>query len=345
MSIGDKSSLKQHYQARFEYILIYLLSYLWNKNSSSLDREDKEFVFKKIIKPTIGDIVQICRKLDISKEILKNGRLSNSIEKYTPIRNEKIGHGYVFEDKTEDFLNTLDELYGSVLSSSVDIFSKEIDLVFVTSSSGGIFRGINFKADGASYLPWSCPREINDFQENNLYGFYEGNYFRISPFIEIQNFGQEIYCFSSIAEKLIGKIKYNRLVDTGTTFREWSELSELDIENDGIKQKSANGTIRNVYENNFKKYIDIGIKEKVFDFLLKNKSSACATIWGHGGVGKTATIQSVCDDLSNDEKKKFDYVVFLSAKDRRYNYYTGTIEEIDERVSTGRSCDLSPCVN
>jgi hypothetical protein len=28
---ADKSALKQHYQARFEYVLVYLLSYLWNK--------------------------------------------------------------------------------------------------------------------------------------------------------------------------------------------------------------------------------------------------------------------------------------------------------------------------
>ena len=75
-TMGDKNALKQHFQARFEYVLVYLLAYLWNKNLEKLDYEDKEFVFKSIIKPTIGSIVAICRKLDIDKEIFKKSQLS-----------------------------------------------------------------------------------------------------------------------------------------------------------------------------------------------------------------------------------------------------------------------------
>ena len=31
-TIGEASSIKQHYQSRIEFLLIYLLGYLWNKN-------------------------------------------------------------------------------------------------------------------------------------------------------------------------------------------------------------------------------------------------------------------------------------------------------------------------
>ena len=68
-SIGDKAGLISHHQSRFEYVLIYLLGYLWNKNIEFLDAEDKEYVFQGVVKPTIGSIVSLCRKLDISKEI------------------------------------------------------------------------------------------------------------------------------------------------------------------------------------------------------------------------------------------------------------------------------------
>lgn len=42
----------------------------------------------------------------------------------------------------------------------------------------------------------------------------------------------------SIQEKLLGKIKYNRLIKTGNYFRDWEELVQLDIELDNeVTQK------------------------------------------------------------------------------------------------------------
>ena len=93
----------------------------------------------------------------------------------------------------------------------------------------------------------------------------------------------------------------------------------------------------NIYENNYNKYIDIGVKKDLFSFLLENNSSVYATIWGHGGVGKTAAIQSCIEDLSNQSSKEFDYIIFLSAKDRYYDYYRGTIVEIAESINSLQS--------
>jgi len=332
---NDKSILKQHFQARLEYILVYLLAYLWNKNLLELDYEDKERVFQSIIKPTIGSIVAICRTLDVSKEIFKKSKLSKAIEKYPFIRNELLGHGFVYEDAPEKLLSPLQELYDCVQASNLPILKENVDFVYVHSFESGVYKGISYKSDGDKYIPWSCPSNITEFRINNLYGTIDiNNYFRLSPFIEINSYGRELLFFNSIDEKLLGKVKYNHLLETGVSYKEWDELCELDLTNDGIKIKSYNGTIRNNYENNYKKYIDIGIKSKIRKFLEKNKSSVSATVWGHGGVGKTATIQSLCEDLANDERKVFDYIIFLSAKDRRYDYYTGKIEEIIDKLST-----------
>ena len=333
--MGDKNALKQHFQARFEYVLVYLLAYLWNKNLDKLDYEDKEFVFQSIIKPTIGSIVGICRKLDTEKEIFEKSKLGQALDKYPSVRNELLGHGFVYEDAPEKLLSALQELYDFVLAADLPILKENVDLIYVTNAENTTYKGILYKSDGASYAPWSCPKTIGSFELGSLYASTGPNtYFRLSPFIEITSYGKELYFFNSIDEKLLGKVKYNRLLETGIYFKEWNELCELDVTNDGIKVKSHNGTIRNIYENNYRKYIDIGIKGKLKAFLIKNNASVCATVWGHGGVGKTATIQSLCEDLANDERKVFDYIVFLSAKDRRYDYYTGKIEEINDRIST-----------
>ncbi len=334
-TIDDKNALKQHFQARFEYVLVYLLAYLWNKNLDKLDYEDKEFVFQSVIKPTIGSIVAICRKLDTDKEIFKKNKLSQTLDKYPSVRNELLGHGFVYEDALEKLLFALQELYEYVLAADLPILNDRVDLVYVTNVENTAYKGILYKSDGTSYAPWSCPKTIGAFELGSLYASIRlNNYFRLSPFIEITSYGNELYFFNSIDEKLLGKVKYNRLLYTGIFFKEWEELCELDVTNDGVKVKSHNGTIRNIYENNYRKYIDIDIKRKLKTFLIKNNASVCATVWGHGGVGKTATIQSLCEDLANDERKVFDYIVFLSAKDRRYDYYTGKIEEINDRIAT-----------
>lgn len=334
-TMGDKNALKLHFQARFEYVLVYLLAYLWNKNLDKLDYEDREFVFQSVIKPTIGNIVAICRKLDTDKEIFKKSKLSQALDKYPSVRNELLGHGFVYEDAPEKLLSVLQELYDFVLAADLPILKDSVDLVYVSTVENSTYKGILYKNDGASYAPWSCPKTIVAFELGSLYASTGlNNYFRISPFIEITTFGKGLYFFNSIDEKLLGKIKYNRLLYTGIYFKEWDELCELDVTNDGVKTKSHNGTIRNIYENNYKKYINVGIKGKLKTFLIKNNASVCATVWGHGGVGKTATIQSLCEDLSNDERKVFDYIIFLSAKDRRYDYYTGKIEQINDRIAT-----------
>lgn len=334
-SIGDKTGLISHHQSRFEYILIYILGYLWNKNQRRIDEEDKEYIFQGIIKPTIGGIVSLCRKLDVDKEFFKDGKLNKAIEKYPSLRNELLGHGYSFEDSIESSITAIQSLYESVLSANVPALNSDIDIIHVMSLEGDYYKGINYKSDGNTYLPWNCHKNICTFMTNSIYGSIGLNeYFRLSPFIELFGYGKEIYIFNCIEEKLLGKVKYNRLLETGVLNKEWKELAELNIIEDGIKVKTSNGTILNIYKNNYKKYIDIGIKKKVIDFLIKNKASVCATIWGHGGVGKTATIQSVCDDLANSERKNFDYIIFLSAKDRRYNFYTGSIEQINDSIST-----------
>ena len=331
---GKEPDLKIYQQARLEYVLMYTLGYLWNKNLNMLDGDEKEYVFNKVFRPSIGDIIDISKRLDIEKQIFGDKKVLNGVEKYPKFRNEKIGHGYTFEDGNTDFIKTIEEIYRGITASKSEIFSNEVDLVVVHRLNGEVYQGVRFMPDGANYLPWSCPKQTHEFQIGGLYGCLKNyTYFRLSPFIEIKD-ENEFYVFCSVQERLIGLVKYNQIFKSNQFYKEWSEFCNFSIEADNLRRVTSNKTIINIYKNNYKKYIPIDAKKKVLKFLKDDKSSVCATVWGHGGVGKTATIQSVCEDLSNNEYKYFDYIIFLTAKDRFYNYYTGSISELTEKVDS-----------
>jgi hypothetical protein len=332
--------LKVHYQAKLEYKLFLILGYLWNKNWQTIDPSDKEYCIDNILKPSIGTIVGSSRKLDLEQEVFGNKKeksLYTSLDKYPQLRNERIGHGYSFEDDTPTLLAIFEKLIDSIEQSESFLINGKNDFILVQKEYNNLFSGINYKSDGFSYTPWKCSNTIFEFEVNSLYLLTENNkYFKISPFIEIDDEG-DMYIFSSIQEKLTGRVKFNKLLKTGVLLKERLEFSTLLISNERDKRKTANGTIINNFEKNYKKFIDTGVKEKIKTFLLKNKSTVFGTIWGHGGVGKTATIQSLCEDLSNDEKKYFDYIIFVSAKDRYYNYYRGTIHELETNIDSFES--------
>lgn len=330
-----ENDLRTFSQIQVEELLIFILGYLWNKNINNIDTDSKEYVFQGIIKPTIGHIINLCRALDVDKEVFCNKRINETFEKYPNLRNEKIGHGFIWGDETYDLINTLNELYSSIVTAKSKIFAKDIDFVYVNSITNNTYKGIIYKSNGNEYAPWFCPKDVYDFEINNFYGCCDvSDYFKLSPFLEIID-ENDIWIFQSIEEKLLGKVRYNNIFSrSGVKFREWDEFCQLSVENDGIRRRCPNGSIINIFDNNYRKYIDVGIKQKIKKFLIENRASVCATVWGHGGVGKTATIQSVCDDFSNDTKKIFDYIIFLTAKDRYYNYYTGAIQQLTDRVDS-----------
>jgi hypothetical protein len=336
-SDSQDSELRVYYQSKFEFSLIYVLAYLWNKNWNDIEINEKEYVVNCILKPSIGTVVSIIRKLDVSNEFFGNKKLkklSAFIDKYPKFRNEKVGHGFSFDDDTENYLEFFEGFFEELESKDLSIIFDSCDLIKVTKEEDNLYKGISYKPDGVTYLSWSCPKEIFYFEIGDIYLYTnDSKYIRLSPFILIES-ESEFYSFCSIEEKLTGRTKYNRLLKTAHLTSDIPEFEKLSLSTDNTKRKSANGTVINLFENNFKKYIDIGITKDIIQFLSKNRSSVFATIWGHGGVGKTASIQRVCEILCNQERKLFDYIIFLSAKDRYYNYYQGKISPIKDGISS-----------
>ena len=331
------TDLNVYTQVRIEYLLFLSLGYLWNKNINKIDDLKKEKIFNEILNPTIGSIVGIIRILDIDKEILSKD-VSKMFNDYPEYRNKLIGHGYTFSDSKEQVYDVLDNLYLKIKNTASPIIKNDWSYYVVTSIDEIFYSGIRYDNNN-NEEPFKILKSSLQLENNNIYISADENIntpilHRISPFIHIKPEDSSVFCFSKVSEKLTGKINYNQIFKTKKWDFEWQEFEALYIQNDGKKIKCQNGTIRNQYNNNFKKYIDIGIKSKLINFLKNGKSSVAAILWGHGGVGKTATIQSVCDDFSNQERKTFDYIIFLSAKDRLYNMYSGEISEIKDRIAS-----------
>lgn len=335
-SRNKKNELKPHYQSKFEFYLLLSLGYVWNKNIEKIDELEKEQLLNSILRPSIGTIIEAIRIVDVDNEFFGNKKLkklSELLNDYPSIRNELIGHGYSFEDNVDNYIDIFDKLFAA-FDNNETIVSKDFDLVKVDDIHNNIYSGVSFKPDG-NYIAWQCPKQSYDFKTNHIYIYENTNnrYFDISPFIYIEE-ESLIYLYRTIEERLTGRAKYNRLLTTGSKVFESLEFQSITINNDGVKIKHPNGTIINVFEKNYSKYIDVGIVPDVIKFLTKNKSSVYATLWGHGGVGKTASIQYICDYLCQQPSRSFDYIIFLSAKDRYYNYYKGEVNAIDDKITS-----------
>jgi len=337
----DKN-INPYYRAKIEYLLFFLLGYVWNRGIGTIDDEDRSYIISEIGKPSIGTIIDICRRLDNEDAITK--KLKKVLNDYPHVRNDLVGHGYVFADAQP----RADEIFRGIANdiiSARSILSQTFDLVQVEAvDAGGNYVGVTYHADG-KYGPWCGPASAK-LNTGNLYALTESNtYARISPFVHMVDEG-EFYVFRALREFLTGRVDYSRLLKTSTDFSfSWPELRSSELGTDGSREIGPYGTIANRIKQNYRKYIDVPqIKRELWSFL-KNKSSVCATLWGHGGVGKTAAVHHVCQELMLSESTPFDYLVFVTAKDRIYNYTTGEIDNVADETRVTAFEDLVAEVN
>lgn len=328
---NDIGNLKLFLQVKFEFDLILIMAYLWNKNINSLEQQQKEIIYGKIQRPSIGEIVSIIRELDSDNEQIVGKRVRDIINKYPSFRNEKLGHGYSFADDSNNFITEISTMIEE-LENGVPILKDSYDLVNIEKNSNGVLEGVVFHENG-NYDNW-VQRAIDCKLDIALYMINETKYYKLSPFILVED-DDKFYMFRYVEECLLGKIMYNKLFETSTITKEWNNFAGFCSSEDDFKRISSNGTIINKFDNNYStfKYIESKSIQKKIEKFINNKSCVYATLWGHGGVGKTAAVQNYCEKLQTDRERKFDYILFASAKDRLYDCYTGTINSIDDNAT------------
>ena len=323
-------------QARIEYLYYFMLGYLWNKQRDTLTKTELiDFVGKLDGKLTIGSIVHTLKTFDKDKEFIGGKQAEDILKKYLNYRNENIGHGYVFDDQAHESEDVLVKLYEDLLAY-IPRLQKTMDIVVVQRQEiyceTNIFTGLVYKAsENGEPDSWSCPVDVMDPIEDFPQVFYriDGAYFKISPFVLVDAPNGESFVFNKIDQKLTGNTVYSRLFETAKDHRNIQELINTSITT-GHQKVGSNGTIMNHFDTNYRgKYIEVGLTDVVKRFLMYGTSAVSAVLWGNGGVGKTACAQKVCLDLFNDTRSMFEYIVFITAKDRRFNEYTGQIEDFE----------------
>jgi hypothetical protein len=312
---------------------------------------------RNLHRPSLGTILDLCRILNNPISLFKKWKEVDKVfSAYINLRNNTgQGHGFDFTHDNQKQLEELNKIV-SQLEKLESLFSRKYNIVCVQDSDELTFKGISYSSNGKIY-PWTFHKDQKmKFEKGEIYlqsqngilsnltkgAFFENilEYQKISPFIKIEQ--DDFWLFQSVREPLSGTIKYNNIFRTSQTVFEYSSFKNFGLvtaDEFSMRQISLNGSIRNNYEINYKDFISIYDKDSfVSDVLefLKSKSSSVATIWGHGGVGKTATLQNISEKLFLEsrgelERKNlyFNYIIFLSAKDRRYNFITGQIENID----------------
>ena len=319
-------------RARIEYCLFLCLGFTW-KNFDGIAPEKQQKIVSDLSNLSIGSTVAAIRDLDSShKEVLATKKCGKFIDDYPSIRNKKMGHGY---EMGAAIASALEPLYQDLIDN-IPLLKESCDIIVIRryNTSSESYEGIRFSSDANGQgARWSCPKELLPQEEQEFprtYISYNDQYFKISPFVFIDPTSQQPFVFSSLTEKIIGKVKLCSLLPSisGVDHIElnFKELECLSKSDDGRQFSQSNGTIMNLFSPNYSQYVDVGFHKLIENFLHKNRAYVSATVWGHGGVGKTACIQKVCYDLFNSNNKSFSYIVFISAKDRVYNTKTGSID-------------------
>ena len=327
-------------RTRIEYSLFLCLGILW-KNFENLPNGKQKRIIASLNNLSIGSAVSVIRDLNAldSQHSIFNKHFGKLIDSYPAIRNTKMGHGY---DMAASIASALTPLYHDMFDNS-PLLQEACDIIVIKQydSTTGNYIGIRFPSDqNGQGVRWSCPKELISHDEVDFprtYIVYRGNYHKISPFVYIDPSTQAPFIFNSLIEKLVGKVRLNSIfpANYGNPNRDYyfNELVYLSTSDGSRRISQSNGTIMNNFRLNYDKYIDVGFHKLIEDFLFKNRAYVSATVWGHGGVGKTACIQKECYDLFNNCEKKFSYIVFITAKDRIYNPKTGQIDSSTGNIS------------
>lgn len=344
LSNADKGSFEYitYLRTRIEYSLFLCLGVLW-KNFGKLPIDKQQKIIADLHNLSVGSAVSAIRDLNKVERIFTD-RFVGQIDRYPNIRNAKFGHGY---ELAANIVLELNPLYQDMYDNSA-LFQEECDLIIIKryDPDDDSYVGARFPSgkNGLSER-WFCPKEnlaldIVDFPRTYItYKDKDSNkdvYYKVSPFVFIDPSSNAEFVFNSLVEKLLGKVFLNGIFPANNEYfnqnYRFDELIYMSTQDEN-RQFSPNGTVMNNFETNYREYIDVGFHNQIEKFILKNRSYVSATIWGHGGVGKTACIQKICEDLFNGSRKRFSYIVFITAKDRVYNTRTGQINSGTGNIS------------
>ena len=351
---GNKYGVAQARRMTCEYALAFVLAYLWDKRIPTLKDTAHEVVVemnKLIVKPSIGTLVGICRELADGTGLFTNSFFGEKKwGAFVKDRNTYFGHGWITQDNVDIVTKNLKETTGKLFESG--FLAQDFDLVYVNRTDDINAFGVRY-TDKKDRTTWLAPLSLREFKEGHTYATANGNeYWPTSPFIIADRRGN-FSVYKNIEEPLTCRTSYNPIPPGTPSQRTWADFLG-DVASDGVRRKTSNGTVTNVYRPNYNDHQYVK-NPKAFSALtgslrrfVKQSANVCLAVVGHGGVGKTAVVQHFCEELCRDDRHRlFDYIVFVSAKAVVYNYILGKTEEVKvvegKRIETFN--DVLECIN
>ena len=346
-----------------DFLLIYIFCHLWDLEQDDLTIENKENIKNGLSNGAHGDYTNLLKILDdniykkttsesltisIINKNMKEEKQKLNLENLSFIRNNTDGHRYSTGNEIDLKNKYYDELILLLQNYINKNISKEQKIIKIIKTENSHYIGKEYTGNTPTKITFSF-KDYGHFEltDNYLYSFYEDSkgaykFVPLSPFIDFDENTARIDILSQLKEAKNCTVLYNSYpsISNGVYFqrcsKNWGNILNFQTKDDD-RSFSNNGLIINQFKPNYLAYKEFGVKKQIIEYLYgqSSQSSVELTIWGHGGVGKTAVVQSVCKDLFDDDTRKFDYVIFCTAKDRIYTAI-GRIEvkEIPKNVSS-----------
>ncbi len=322
-------------------------------NGKKINLDGKELTegSKNII---ISFLFNACKKSGEIKELLFNS--DEAIEQFwklIKIRN-KYAHSFVSTGDSEEML--LKNIEST--NARIPLLGEEFSLVVFTEYNRISQRYIAWEYDSDGSLPKSIsvsPKNVKrkgEYIESDFprtYLKYNGTYYKLSPFVHIVPRTDQFLVLNQMLNVELGMIKLSNIFPQGNiNDLLYSKLSFPEFKVSGLQKnkniviKPQTGVVVSSFTPNYieEAYVEdiTGIEGRIKEHIYGNKalSSVITTIWGHGGVGKTACVQHIIGELLKDEDSLYDHIVFASAKDREFDTDLGKIKEIDNPVKSYR---------
>ena len=337
------------------YCLNLCLGFLWYQ--TDLKDEERKLIIASDLqkKNTEGDKKRILDKLfegekdELTLKLISDKGL-DKLEEFVRHRND-YAHSFIYIDNAqENFIRDMEQV-----KKYIPMLSYEKDISFVVlmrfNEKTGNYAAWRYASDGSLPTFVSIPprridatgRELKDFPRTFME--LEGRYYMLSPFVHIDPVADQTYVFCSLKSSKDGKFKLSALYPRGGNreelnrdicFSEFKTASATSYDKADIDPDTGVSVSRfkpNYIEDAYVENIT-GIEERIKSQVSGNesRSSVVCTIWGHGGVGKTACVQHLIKEISKDKESTYEVIAFTSAKNREFDVELGNTSTLSGAI-------------
>lgn len=336
-----------YYNVLMQYRLYVIFACIWSKRECELSRVKRSEYLKAMRKASLGKVCDVILSLENSgnKILGIDNNFREVVGRFTALRNADEAHGILVPGIQKiEYKKIADEnekIEREWHRLNLPILNEECKLYYIYNAR--INQAMVYSLDDFDYEDISKDLiKTIDMQPYELYYNCGLEFYKISPFLYVKESEDgenpyEIYCYQSYNLKN-GIFEYKRYssIENNISYSQQFKDYLLQQEESDHTIIKANGVICNRYENNYDYFISTSPidthVQKVWSFIVNNKSNTCLTVRGGGGIGKTALVQYVCtkkifEDI-NFDISNLKYVIFCSAKDREYKQVSGLAAHI-----------------